>query len=157
MTHSITRTQFILLAAGGSAALLAGAYGFEYLGGMAPCQLCLWQRYPHMAAVVIGLLALILKGRTLPYLGALAALTTAGIALFHTGVERLWWEGLASCSAGSIAGISVEDLLNPAATVAAPVRCDAVAWELAGLSMASWNGIASLVLVAFWLMAAKRR
>jgi disulfide bond formation protein DsbB len=153
----MTRAQYILLAAGGSAALLAGAYGFEYIGGMAPCQLCWWQRYPHMVAVVIGLLALILMGRTLPYLGALAALTTAGIALFHTGVERAWWEGLASCSAGSIAGVSMQDLLNPAANVAAPVRCDAVAWEMAGLSMASWNGIASLVLVALWLLAASKR
>jgi disulfide bond formation protein DsbB len=153
----MTRTQFILIAAGGSAAMLAGAYGFEIIGGMQPCQLCWWQRYAHMAAIVIGVLALLLKGRSLPYLGAVAALAGAGIALFHTGVERAWWEGLASCSGGSIAGVSVADLLNPAAQVAAPIRCDQVAWEMAGLSMASWNGLASLALAVIWLFAAAKR
>ncbi|MDN5788553.1 disulfide bond formation protein B [Pseudorhodobacter sp.] len=152
----MTRQSLILLAMLGSAALLLGAYGFQYIGGMRPCELCWWQRYPHMVAVVIGLLALILHGRTLPYLGALTALTSAGIALFHTGVERAWWKGLESCSGGSIANISVADLLNPAANVAAPIRCDSVAWEMFGLSMASWNGILSIVLVLIWLSAAAK-
>jgi disulfide bond formation protein DsbB len=153
----MTRNQLIALAAGGSAALLAGAFAFQYIGGLYPCTLCLWQRWPHAAAVVIGVLALTMGGRALPYFGALAATASAGIALFHTGVERGWWEGLASCNAGSIAGLSVDELLNPNVVVAAPVRCDAVAWELLGLSMASWNGIASVALAAVWLMAARRR
>jgi disulfide bond formation protein DsbB len=153
----MTRTQFILLAIGGSAAALAGAYGFEYIGGLQPCQMCWWQRYAHMAVIVIGLLALVLKGRTLPYMGALAAMTGSAIALYHTGVERAWWQGITSCSTGSIAGLDVTQLLDPAANVAAPVRCDAVAWEMFGLSMASWNGILSLGLVVFWLMAARKR
>lgn len=153
----MTRTNFILLAILGSAAALAGAYAFEYIGGMAPCQMCWWQRYAHMAAVVIGILALILKGRTLPYLGALTALTGAAIALYHTGVERAWWQGITSCSTGSIAGLDVTQLLDPSANVAAPVRCDAVAWEMFSLSMASWNGLLCLALVGVWLSAASKR
>lgn len=152
----MTRNQWIILAAAGSAALLAGAFAFQYLGGMAPCTLCIWQRWPHAAAVLFGIGALLLRGPALPLLGACAAAATAGIALFHTGVERLWWEGLASCSAGSIAGVSVQDLLNPNVVVAAPVRCDEVAWQMLGLSMASWNGIVSVILVGFWLMAARK-
>jgi disulfide bond formation protein DsbB len=153
----MTREQFLYIAIGGSAAALIGAYGFEYIGGMAPCQMCWWQRYAHMAAIVIGVLALLLKGRTLPYLGALAAFAGAAIALYHTGVERAWWQGITSCSTGSIAGLDVTQLLDPAANVAAPVRCDAVAWEMFGLSMASWNGILTLGLVAVWLLAARKR
>jgi disulfide bond formation protein DsbB len=153
----MTRAQLILIATVGSAAMLAGAYGFEIIGGLPPCQLCWWQRYAHMAAVVIGVMALVLKGRSLPYLGAAATLSGAGIALFHTGVERGWWEGLASCSGGSIIGVSVEDLLNPAAPIAAPIRCDQVAWEMLGLSMASWNGLACLGLAIVWLFAAAKR
>lgn len=152
----MTRNSLILLAAGGSLALLLGAFAFQYLGGMAPCQLCLWQRWPHAAAILIGALALTTGGRILPLLGALAALSTAGIALFHTGVERHWWEGLATCTAGSIAGLDVNDLLNPDIIIAPVVRCDAVAWEMAGLSMASWNGIASLALALIWVAAARR-
>lgn len=148
------RNLLVVLAAGGSAGLLAGALAFQYLGGLAPCPLCLWQRWPHLAAVVIGLGALALPGRMLPVLGAAAALTTAGIGGFHVGVEQGWWQGLAECSAGSIAGLSVEALLNPAVQVAAPVRCDEVPWALAGLSMAGWNAVLSAALAGLWLAAA---
>ena len=147
------RSLLVLLAACGSAALLAGAFGFQYLGGMAPCELCLWQRWPHGAAVLIGALALIFGGRLWALLGMGAALTTAGIGVFHVGVEQKWWEGLASCTGNSIAGISTADLLNPDVIVAAPVRCDAIAWSLMGVSMAGWNVIASLALALIWWAA----
>lgn len=153
----MSRNSLILLASAGSAALLLGAFAFQYIGGMAPCTLCIWQRWPHGAAVAIGLLALLIGGRYWAYLGALAASATAGVALFHTGVERGWWEGLASCSAGSIAGLSVDQLLNPNANVAPPVRCDAVPWEMFSLSMASWNFVLSAGLVLLWLAAARQR
>ncbi|MDR0808605.1 MAG: disulfide bond formation protein B [Gemmobacter sp.] len=152
-----TRQQMLIaVAAGGSALLLAGALAFQYLGGLAPCTLCIWQRWPHVAAVLIGLAAFTLGGRLLPLLGALAALTTAGIGLFHVGVEQKWWEGLASCSGGSITGISTADLLDPTVTVGAVVRCDAIAWQMAGISMAGWNMIASLLLALIWLTAVRR-
>ena len=155
----MTRQTLILLASLGSAAVLAGAFGFQYVGGLAPCHLCLQQRYPHAAAIVIGILALLLptglSGRVLPWLGALAALTTAGLGAYHSGVERHWWEGPTTCTSGSIANISAKDLL--AQIQAAPVvRCDQVAWQMFGLSMASWNMLAALALVAIWLLAARR-
>jgi disulfide bond formation protein DsbB len=151
------RTRLIILAMAGSLAMLAGAFAFQYIGGLAPCHLCLLQRWPHAAAVGIGLLALAVPGRLLPLAGAAAALTTAGIGLYHTGVERLWWAGPTSCSAGSIAGIDVKDLLDPTIVVAPVVRCDEVAWQMLGLSMASWNGVVSLGLMLIWLLAARSR
>lgn len=148
------RRLLILAAAGGSAALLLGALGFQYIGDMPPCKLCYWQRYPHAAAVGIGALALLIPGAILPYLGALAALTTAGIGLYHTGVERSWWEGPTTCTSGPIANLTPEQLMEQ--IMGAPlVRCDEVPWEMFTLSMASWNAIASLVLVAVWIAAAK--
>jgi disulfide bond formation protein DsbB len=152
----MTRNQLVALAGFGSAVLLAGAFGFQYIGGMAPCELCLWQRWPHAAAIAVMVVALMVPGRVLPVLGMVAALTTAGLAGFHMGVEQGWWQGLASCSGGSIAGFSTADLLNPDAAVAAPVRCDAIAWSLLGVSMAGWNMIASGVLAAIWGVAALR-
>jgi disulfide bond formation protein DsbB len=156
-TMTLTRPFLIALALAGSAALLAGAFAFQHIGGMFPCQLCLWQRWPHAAAVVIGLVALATGWRGLAWAGALAALATAGIGVFHVGVEQGWWQGLAACTGGSIAGISTADLLNPAADVAAPVRCDAIAWQLLGISMAGWNVLVSLGLAGVWVMAALRR
>lgn len=153
----MTRNSLVLLAAAGSLALLLGAFAFQYVGGLAPCPLCLWQRWPHAAAVAVGGLALLAGGRLLPILGALAALTSAGIGVFHTGVEQKWWEGLASCSSGSISGISVQDLLNPDVAVAPVVRCDEIAWAMLGLSMASWNVVLSVGLALVWLAAAGKK
>ncbi|UWQ55560.1 disulfide bond formation protein B [Leisingera caerulea] len=143
----------IVIAATGSAALLLGALGFQYIGEMAPCKLCYWQRYPHAAAAGIGVLALIFPGAVLPYLGALAALSTAGVGVYHTGVERGWWEGPATCTSGPVGGLSPDQLMEQ--IMAAPlVRCDEVPWELFSLSMASWNAIASFGLTLIWIAAA---
>ena len=149
------RNSLIYLAAGGSLALLLGAWSFEYLGGMAPCQMCYWQRWPHLAAVPIGILAVATAGLVLPLLGALAAGLTGAIGVFHTGVERGWWEGPSTCSSQPIGDLSPEELLDQ--IMNAPlVRCDEVAWQLLGLSMASWNALFSLGLTAVWLMAVTR-
>ena len=150
----MTRAQLILTATLGSAALLSGAFAFQAFG-YAPCHLCLLQRWPHAAAICIGLLALAFHWRPLAWLGAAAAMTTAGLGLYHTGVERQWWEGPTTCTSGSIAGVDPKDLLDQ--ILAAPiVRCDEVAWQMLGLSMASWNMLASLVLVGIWIAAARR-
>ena len=150
----MTSRGLILVATAGSALLLLGALGFQYLGGLAPCDLCIWQRWPHAAAVLIGVAALAIGGRLLPLLGALAAACSAGVALYHTGVERGWWEGPATCTSGSIGDLSPQDLMDQ--IMAAPlVRCDEVAWQMFGLSMASWNALASLGLVLIWLAAAR--
>ncbi|KQB98040.1 dihydroneopterin aldolase [Loktanella sp. 1ANDIMAR09] len=149
----MTRNLMILLSAGGSAALLAGAFLFQALG-YPPCAMCLWQRWPHAAAILIGLLALRFPGRVMPLLGAIAAATTAAIGVFHTGVERDWWEGPSSCTGGgSLEGLTGADLL----TVTGPrvVMCDQVSWELFSLSMASWNAIFSIGLVIGWIIAVR--
>ena len=110
-----------------------------------------------MASVVIGALALAIPGRALPILGALAALTSAAIGVFHVGVEQKWWEGLATCTVNTMEGLSGADLLNTNITVGAPAACDKIAWAMWGLSMPAWNAILSLVLVGFWIAAARRR
>lgn len=152
---TLTRTHLVIIAAGGSAALLLGAWGFQYLG-YAPCKMCIWQRYPHGVAAGLGVLAVLVPLAVLPLLGALAALTTGGIGVYHTGVERGWWEGPSTCSAGDVSTLSTDDLFNQIMT-APLVRCDEVAWQLLGLSMASWNALLSFALVAVWLAAAFKR
>lgn len=150
------QTRLVMLALGGSAVLLLGAFGFQYLGNMAPCKMCYWQRYPHAAAVCLGLGFFLIQHRSLLWLGALAALATGGIGLYHAGVERGLWQGPASCTSGPIDGLSTDDLV--AQIMAAPmVRCDDVPWELFGISMAGWNAILSLCLMAIWLRAATQK
>ena len=147
-------TRLVLLATLGSAALLGGAFVFQSLG-YAPCRMCLWQRWPHAVAILVGIVALTRPAlmRPLAALGGLAALTTAAIGVFHTGVERDWWDGPAACTGAGSLGTG--DLLST--DIAPVVMCDDVTWQLLGLSMASWNALLSLVLVALWLTAAARR
>ena len=68
----MTRNTYVLIATLGSAALLLGAFGFQHIGGYAPCQMCLWQRWPHAAAIAIGVIVLFGAPRALIWLGALS-------------------------------------------------------------------------------------
>ncbi len=150
----MTSRKLILLAAGGSAALLLGAFFFQMLG-YAPCKLCLWQRWPHGAAIVIGFVLIATGQRALAWAGAAAAALTGGLGIYHTGVEQGWWPGPDTCTSGGGLAGSAEDLLNQ--IMEAPlVRCDEIAWTFAGLSMASWNAILSFALMALWIAAARR-
>lgn len=153
----MTRKTLILLATLGSAALLLGAFGFQHLGGLAPCKLCLWQRWPHAAAILIGVALLAGGHRLLAWLGALAAATTAGIGTYHAGVEWGWWPGPSSCTGGGmdLGTMTGGDLLSMDGPMGV-VMCDEVVWQLAGLSMAGWNAVISLGLTAIWIAAARR-
>ncbi len=151
----MTRKNLILFAAAGSLALLLGAFAFQYLGGLAPCKLCLWQRWPHGAAVLAGAVGFFLPAVLIARLGAAAVATSGAIGVYHTGVERGWWEGPTTCTSGGVSGLTPEALMEQ--ILAAPlIRCDEVAWQMASLSMASWNAVASFALMAVWLLAARR-
>ncbi|MBR3369116.1 MAG: disulfide bond formation protein B [Rhodobacteraceae bacterium] len=150
------RRQVQLLALAGSAGLLLGALAFQYIGGMAPCALCIWQRWPHVVAL-LGTGALVWPNPVLALVGAGGAAASGAIGLYHTGVERSWWEGPSSCTAGgNLSGMSAQDLL--AQIMAAPVvRCDEVPWEMLGLSMASWNAVISFGIAGLWLASLRLR
>ncbi|WP_299702765.1 disulfide bond formation protein B [uncultured Tateyamaria sp.] len=150
------RQNLVALAAGGSVALLLGAFAFQHLGGLPPCKLCIWQRYPHVAAIALGALALFFPLPVLIALGAIAALSTAGVGAYHVGVEQGWWEGPTSCSSGAIDTLDPDALFDQ--IMAAPlIRCDEIAWQFAGLSMAGWNMVLSIMIAAVWIAALRVR
>ena len=145
------------------AALLAGAFGSEYIGGLYPCEMCWWQRWPHMAAVAFALVAIAAagrlpdRGRSFVWLAALAILVSGGIGVYHAGVEAGTFEGITQCSAVDASG-TAEDVLNR--IMNAPIiRCDQVQWSLFGISMAGWNAILSITsaLVILWLSLRRPR
>jgi disulfide bond formation protein DsbB len=127
---------------GVSGALLLGALGFQYLGGLAPCEMCFWQRYAHLGVLAVAGLALVTGSRPLGWLAVVAMLGSAGLGLFHAGVEQDWWEGVTACTAPVSAGMSTEAMLD--SLMNAPlVRCDEIPWSLLGVSMAGWNALVS--------------
>ena len=153
----MTRTTLIALATLGSAALLLGAYGFQHIGGLLPCKMCLWQRWPHAAAIAIGVVLMMGGPRPLIWAGALAAAATSLIGFYHAGVEWRWWPGPSSCTGGGLdlGAMGGSDLLSMDAPTGL-VLCDEVVWSLMGLSMAGWNGVISLGLAVIWVLAARR-
>ncbi|MCA8926488.1 MAG: disulfide bond formation protein B [Alphaproteobacteria bacterium] len=136
------RLLALLLSLAGIAVLLA-AFGFQHLGGLDPCVLCVYQRWPWVAAIVLGALAFGLGGhRGLLALAALALAVGAGIAAFHVGVEQHWWAGTSECGGTVGAATTVEELKRQ--LLATPVtRCDEIAWSLFGISMAGYNFLLS--------------
>lgn len=138
-----------------SGAIVLGAFMFEHIGGLAPCELCWYQRYAHFVTLALALAALLYhrqSGATPPLIAAagIALLIGAGIAGYQVGVELSWFES--SC-ATPITGTTIEELR--AALFAAPtVRCDEVAWSMWEISMAGWNGLLSLALALAALYAA---
>ena len=126
------------------AALLAGALGSQYLGGLHPCEMCHWQRWPHYAALALaaGAFAAPRLARPLVALAALAILISGAIGVYHAGVELKIFEGLTTCSSFA-SGANTADLLD--SIMNAPlIRCDQVQFSFLGVSMAGWNALVSL-------------
>jgi len=149
----MSRKTLMLTAAAGSLALLLGAFAFQYIGGYAPCKMCLWQRWPHGAAILIGAVVLFAATRPVALAGMLAAASTSGIGFYHAGVEYKWWQGPTSCTgAGLDSSSNLLDLNAPVNLV----LCDEIVWDLFGITMAGYNGMFSLVLAGIWFWAAAR-
>ena len=140
-------------------AALGSAFASEIFGGLKPCVLCIYQRWAYAAALAAGGFGLLFGARMVLLrlsvgLSGLAFLVGAGIATFHSGVERKWWQGTAACHAPEIdPGASIDEmkelLLNQAF-----VPCDKIPWSLFGASMANYNVLVSLGLAAFFLIVA---
>jgi disulfide bond formation protein DsbB len=136
--------------------LLGGAMGSQYLGGLVPCEMCYWQRWPHAAAIVLAGLAFTAtaaseRSRALTLLAALAIAISGAIGVYHAGVELGIFEGFTTCTSTASGGTTA-DLLN--AIMHAPlVRCDQVQFSFLGISMAGWNALLSLggAAVIIWL------
>jgi disulfide bond formation protein DsbB len=157
---SLERARWIALFV--PAALLAGALGSQYLGGLYPCEMCHWQRWGHYAALGFALLSFGLRrqadsGRSFVWLAAVAILASGLTGVYHAGVELKIFEGLTQCSSMSGGGSSADILKD---IMAAPlVRCDQVQFSFLGISMAGWNAVISIgsALVILWLSMRRPR
>jgi len=136
------------------AALMLGALGSQYIGGLYPCEMCHWQRWPHDAAIVAALFAFgthsLRAARFFVAIAAFGILTSGLIGLLHAGVEYRWWPGVTPCSS-TAAATTIEAIMN-----APVVRCDAPQWTLFGVSLAGFNALFS-VSGALLILALKRR
>lgn len=154
MAFALSTARLIALLA--PALLLGGALISQYAGGLAPCEMCMWQRWPHLAAIGLAIAAYGLRARPplsviFVALAALGIAISGGIGVFHAGVEYSWWQGLTACST-QMSGGSTQDILD--SIMAAPLtRCDVAPWSLFGISLAGYNALFSLGAAAIILLS----
>ncbi|MDE8346647.1 MAG: disulfide bond formation protein B [Acidocella sp.] len=111
-----------------SLAVLGAVYYAQDVMHLAPCPLCLWERWPYRIAAALGLatLAVPRAGRFLLSMAALVMLGGAAIAFVHVGVEHGWWRSpLPECNA----------FLTPGAPLALipAIPCDRPVYLIAAL------------------------
>lgn len=139
------------------AVLLLGALGFQYIGHLAPCEMCLWQRWPLYGALMLALLAILARttaaSRPLTVIAGFFILASGIIAVKHVGVERHWWLGPRHCAATLGGG---GDVLRQI-LAARIVQCDVPQWTLLGVSLAGFNALFSLAGGITILILALRR
>src|SRR5438874_4192713 len=101
----LTTRSFALLVLAASGTVLGAALLSQYWGGLAPCELCLLQRWPWAAAIAITLVALVAGSRpVLPWAALVLAIVfalSAAFAFYHVGVEQHWFAGPSACTASS--------------------------------------------------------
>ncbi len=159
--RTLTRLRLIGAIGLGSAALIAGAWYFQIVVGLVPCKLCLEQRLPHYAAIGLSLAALALARSSrlqwLVLLGLAALMAwSAWLGAYHAGVEWGWFLGPSDCGGGVASAPGVQDFMKQLQTTRV-VACSEAAWRLLGLSLAGWNALASLGLLALSLLGLSRR
>lgn len=142
-----------LLLALAALGILGSVFALQYLGGLPPCQMCIWQRWPFAALALIGMIGAFTRPVGMLSLATLVMLVSVGLAGYHVAVEQGWLALPAGCAVGADAG-SVEEL--KAMLQAAPPTCDQIDFTFLGLSLAGWNVVASLFLAGFAQLVVQR-
>ena len=123
-------------------AMILGALGFQYFAGILPCEMCHWQRWPLIAAAIVGLLGpAAVKGDTrgLAFGTALLVGISGAIGFYQAGVEWHFFPGPEACTGTRFVFHGLDNLNEPGV-----VRCDVAAWRFMMISLAGWNAIISL-------------
>ena len=141
------------------AGLLGGALISEHVFGLFPCEMCIWQRWPHLVAIIFALAALATRHIKWSWLlvadAAIAILVSGLIGGFHAGVEYGWWEGITACATAIEPGADMLDsIMNAPLT-----RCDIAPWSLFGISLAGYNFLLSVggAIAILWLLMKNRK
>lgn len=142
-----------------SLAALVAAFAGQYLFGLEPCILCLYERVPYAIVFVLAGVALVpatsLRARAM-LVATCGAVFMAGavLAIYHIGIEQHWWSAVTGCAGELPQSMTVESLR---AGLSAPARkaCDEVDWRLFGISLAGYNALASAVLSAAAFVGAR--
>ena len=142
------KSLYLLITAISIFTLLSAVY-IEYILGVKPCILCLYQRVPYIIAIFFCFYGYYnLKNKLWIYLLVITFLLSAILSGYHVGIENNILRGPAECSGGLKNFNNVGDLKDQ--ILSKPViNCDEVIWSFFGVSAASINSLILLLIFIF--------
>ena len=126
---------------------LSIAYFIQYVLSHKPCNLCLIERIPYIASVIlISLIFIITKfEKIISIIILLFFIFGAIVSFYHFGIEQGFFNESLICDLGNNANLSKEQLLKQLES--SPIMsCKDVTFRVLGFSLATINTIISIIL-----------
>ena len=135
---------------------LSIAYFIQYVLGHKPCNLCIIERIPYIAAIVLISLIFILNRyqKIISSLILIFFIFGAVVSFYHFGIEQGFFSESLVCDLGNSQPINKEELLNQLKK-AEIVSCKDVTFRFLGLSLATINTIISIILSGIMIKVIK--
>ena len=126
---------------------LSIAYFIQYVLGHKPCNLCIIERIPYIAAIILISLIFILNRyqKIISSLILILFIFGAVVSFYHFGIEQGFFSESLVCDLGNSQPLNKEDLLNQLKKTEI-VSCKDVTFRFLGLSLATINTIISIIL-----------
>jgi disulfide bond formation protein DsbB len=145
--------QIARMMGAGALALLLGALGFQYFAHLPPCEMCHWQRWPYIAAAVLGLVIVSVWKKEARLLAILTIVLIAVSGLIGAYQAGMQWGILPGPEACTVAHPYVMGSNAPPPEIS----CNAVTWSLFGLSLAAYNAIFAFLIAGTGAFLVSRR
>ena len=126
---------------------LSIAYFIQYVLGHKPCNLCIIERIPYIAAIILISLIFILNRyqKIISSLILIFFIFGAVVSFYHFGIEQGFFSESLVCDLGNSRPLNKEELLNQLKKTEI-VSCKDVTFRFLGLSLATINTVISLIL-----------
>ena len=126
---------------------LSIAYFIQYVIGHKPCNLCIIERIPYIAAIILISVIFIINKYEKIILSIILIFFIFGtvISFYHFGIEQGFFNESLICELSNNNPLNKEELLNQLKK-AEIVSCKDVTFRFLGLSLATINTIISLIL-----------
>lgn len=131
-----------------SLVVLGSVFAWEYFSSIKPCILCIYERYPYGAALLVSVYALWCQKNTKCMLKLLMLifLISLGLSAYHIAVEQQWVIVPEACVTSMANVQSVYDVAQQVSTAPTRLPCDQAAITFLGLSLTVYNAIVSFLL-----------
>ena len=135
---------------------LSTAYFIQYVLGHKPCNLCIIERIPYIAAIILISLIFILNRyqKIISSLILILFIFGAVVSFYHFGIEQGFFSESLVCDLGNSQPLNKEELLNQLKKTEI-VSCKDVTFRFLGLSLATINTVISLILSGIMIKVIK--